>query len=90
MRAITGMVIALMAATFLHEPLSEANAQQPLVFEVASVRVNRSHSGTTRRIDNVEPLFTALQEQLGLELKSEKAPVDILVVDYAEKVPTEN
>ena len=40
--------------------------------------------------DNDEPLFTALQEQLGLKLKSEKASVDILVVDYAEKVPTEN
>lgn len=259
MRAITGMVIALMAAMFLHGLLSEAHAQQPLAFEVASVRVNRAHSGTTRRIeadrltylgitlgefiemaygvhhyqisgpdwvvnfgsserydivaksatpvsgeqlqrllapllrerfhlsihretrelrvyalvvgpkgpkfkagdggptrtrtddsgrgiyenysmdalasslslyravgrpvlnrtgleggynfsmnlqslnaglspadmkravtDNDEPLFTALQEQLGLKLKSEKAPVDILVVDHAEKVPTEN
>jgi uncharacterized protein (TIGR03435 family) len=32
----------------------------------------------------------ALQEQLGLKLESQKALVEILIVDHVEKVPTEN
>jgi uncharacterized protein (TIGR03435 family) len=34
-------------------------------------------------------IFAALQEQLGLRLRSEKASVEILVIDHAER-PTEN
>lgn len=30
-------------------------------------------------------LFTAIQEQLGLRLRSQKAPVEILVIDHVEK-----
>jgi uncharacterized protein (TIGR03435 family) len=34
-------------------------------------------------------IFTAVQEQLGLELNAQRAPMDILVVDHVEK-PSEN
>ena len=35
-------------------------------------------------------VYTAVQEQLGLKLEPQKFPVNILVIDHLEKVPTEN
>jgi uncharacterized protein (TIGR03435 family) len=32
----------------------------------------------------------ALEQQLGLQLTKTKAPLDVIVIDRAEKVPTEN
>jgi len=35
-------------------------------------------------------VFSALEDQLGLKLNAERAPIDLLVVDHADKVPTED
>ena len=35
-------------------------------------------------------VFTTVQDNLGLRLEAQKAPIEVLVIDHAEKVPTAN
>lgn len=35
-------------------------------------------------------MMTALQEQMGLKVGAGKKTVEVLVIDHAEKTPTEN
>jgi uncharacterized protein (TIGR03435 family) len=46
-------------------------------------------TGTAGAATEQPSIFTAIQQQLGLRLRSEKTPVEILVVDHAER-PSEN
>jgi uncharacterized protein (TIGR03435 family) len=61
-----------------------------------SVRSRANQDGAPPLVNGqpVDPngpsLYAALQEQLGLRLESRKGPVDVLVVDHAEKVPADN
>jgi uncharacterized protein (TIGR03435 family) len=46
-----------------------------------------------RENPDVEPpqnLFAAIQAQLGLKLDPKKGPVEMIIIDHAEKTPTEN
>jgi len=43
----------------------------------------------TDAADAPPPLFTAIQEQVGLKLEAGKAPVELLVFDHVDK-PSEN
>jgi uncharacterized protein (TIGR03435 family) len=40
--------------------------------------------------DIVGIAMSVLQDQLGLKLEAKKAPVQILIIDHADKVPSEN
>jgi len=58
--------------------------------QIAFTREEPNALGTTELPDTAAPnLLDALQQQLGLKLKGEKAPVDVIVIDHAEP-PGEN
>jgi uncharacterized protein (TIGR03435 family) len=54
--------------------------------QFAFTREDPQALGMSTLPDNAAPnLFTALQQELGLKLEPTKAPVDVLVIDHAEK-----
>jgi uncharacterized protein (TIGR03435 family) len=41
-------------------------------------------------VESDAAVFTALEDQLGLKLNAAREPIDLLVVDHADRFPTEN
>ena len=51
---------------------------------------NDDQNTNGKEAETVPTLFVAVEEALGLRLRAEKVPVEIIVVDRVERVPTEN
>jgi uncharacterized protein (TIGR03435 family) len=67
----------------------EGNYTISLKFAADDARSGLPNTETVSPPDAGPSVFTALKEQLGLELKSSKAAVDVLVIDHLDP-PTEN
>jgi uncharacterized protein (TIGR03435 family) len=49
------------------------------------VNIRWTPDGATAGADDLPGFYTAIQEQLGLQLEAVKAPVDVLVIDHVEQ-----
>jgi uncharacterized protein (TIGR03435 family) len=54
------------------------------------MRWTNDDQNTDKDADTVPSLFTAVEDALGLRLRAQKVPVEMIVVDHVERVPTEN
>lgn len=52
--------------------------------------IKLSYASPNNPNSNLPSVFTAIVEQLGLKLVSQKVPADFLIIDHVDKVPTEN
>lgn len=65
--------------------LNKTGLEGPYAYALQYAQLN-----ATTEPNSAPDIFGAVQEQLGLKLESDKAPVPVLVVDRAERVPTGN
>jgi uncharacterized protein (TIGR03435 family) len=84
--------LADLLARIMGQPVTDATGLSGVfdfTLEWSPLASAQSEAGGRDAADGAS-IFTALQEQLGLKLESRKGPVDVLVVDRIEKIPTKN
>jgi uncharacterized protein (TIGR03435 family) len=68
--------------------VDKTNIEGVYDFELRFVAEDRPPSGA--EADTIPTLFVALEQNIGVRLQVQKVPVDVVVVDRLERVPTEN
>lgn len=75
-------------AAMLARPLGRPTVDKTGITGNYDIKLSYAPDGSTE--STLPSIFTALQEQLGLRLEPQKVQLDMLVIDHAERVPTEN
>jgi uncharacterized protein (TIGR03435 family) len=74
----------------VHLPVTDATGLQGEFDFTLSWVMDQGEPSAALDADSGPTIFSALQVQLGLKLEQKKGPVDRLVIDHADKVPTGN
>ena len=87
--AITGTAIAMPALVnilqqYLDRPIVDASGVEGLYDVQLDFGLAQSQPAGADDAPGVS-LFTAIQEQLGLKLDAQRKPIEVLVVDHAER-----
>jgi uncharacterized protein (TIGR03435 family) len=82
--------LAAILSKQVHLPVIDATGLQGKFDFTLSWAMDRGEPSAASDGNSGPTVFSALQEQLGLKLEQKKGPVDRLVIDHAEKVPTGN
>jgi bla regulator protein BlaR1 len=92
-----GRIDSVLTMPTLAHLLSRFDTERPVIDETGltgmyKVNLLWTPPGRNQGGDNgaEPPLFTAIEDQLGLKLEAKKGPLETLVVDSVDKVPTDN
>ncbi|HEY3839585.1 MAG TPA: TIGR03435 family protein [Bryobacteraceae bacterium] len=81
--------LAILLSRYIGQPVvDKTGISGAYDFELSWSRDEQATDPDTQ--DAVPSIFTALQETLGLRLRAQKVAAEIVVVDHAERRPTEN
>ena len=80
--------LAALLARYLAQPVADKTGIEGQYD--FSLRWSRGDQNAEPSSDAPPSIFTALQETLGLRLQAAKVPAEIVVVDSAQRMPTEN
>jgi len=87
---VTMQMLSTVLSRFLREPILDRTAL-PGYYEVdLKWTPEPGQTGAPATDDGGPSIYSAVQSQLGLALTKQKKPMDVLVVDRAERVPLEN
>jgi len=90
---MTMTVVALLLSRFMRQPVLDVTGLKgPYAVHLEWVPdpLTTPVAGATADAPGGSSVYTAIQEQLGLRLESRKGPLEVLVVDHAEKTPLPN
>ena len=88
-KATTAQMAALLSSVLSRPVLDQSGLSGEFDFTLDSPDINMGRMVPLEDVPGPS-IFTAIQEQLGLKLVSEKVPVDYLVIDHVDRVPTAN
>ena len=75
-------------ASMLSRPLGRPVIDRTGLKGNFDIQIRYAPNGTTD--SSLPSVFRAVEEDLGLKLEAQKVPVEMLVIDHLERVPTEN
>jgi uncharacterized protein (TIGR03435 family) len=90
---VSAQTLAVLLTRFTGQPIVDMTGlkgQYDVDLQWTPDNANVKSQPEQENVADSTPLFAATREQLGLRLEAKKGPLDVIVVDHAERVPLGN